>query len=489
MKSTHLGGRSTKIAAAFGALLVTTSCAGIETRYPQESSLPPHLDGGTGQLLRYCEKFYTAGDLVSAAAMCERAHNLEPQNPQPLLQLAEILDAMKAPHKAIAAYRRILDADPGHVEARYRLGKQYVSMGQYDLAAAEFRAGLRHDPNDPRLYNALGIANGLFGDHLAAQEAFRQGLEVDPSHTSLRNNLALSLVLNGNHEEGIAMLEELGAGPLANDTTRENLQIAYGIRAKAESDAALAGNLPADAPQPATDDAPSLAMAVQREKGAASDSDGAMKKADDDAGPSDSSPGQDGSPIALDMAVRPNEPAAADPAPKSNHSTGSQGSGPRRFGTVQTARAATPDAPETYRADDELGGYLASTMNSEPAGGVSSERMEGPSVAALSPSYGGGEYEVQLASYRSETDAFRGWSELSARAGNALDGMEPIVRRADLGPDKGIYYRLRTPGFAKGDAQSLCESLKAQGIDCLVVREIATQPVESAAQGNSASTL
>jgi len=488
MKAIHRGGRSTKIAVAFGALLATTSCAGIDTRYPQEGNLPPHLDGGTGQLLRYCEKFYSAGDLVSAAAMCERAHNLDPQNPEPLLQLAEVLNAMNAPQKAIAAYRQILDTDPGHAEARYRLGRQYVSLGQYDLAEAEFRAGLRHNPNDPRLYNALGVANGLFGDHLAAQEAFRKGLEVDPSQVSLRNNLALSLVLHGNREEGIAMLEELGTGPLANDTTRENLQLAYGIRAAAESEAALAENLPEDAPQPTTGDSPGLAMTAQRNVESASDSDDAMNLAGGGAGSSDSSPDQDGSPIALGMAMRPSEPAIEDPAPK-RILTDSQGSGPRRVGAVQTARAATPDAPETYQPNEELGGYLASTMEHGTVGDASPERTKDQSVATLSPSYGSGEYEVQLASYRSESDAVRGWSELSARAGNSLNGMDPVVRRADLGPDKGIYYRLRTPGFAKADAQSLCQSLKAQGIDCLVVRESAAQPVESADQGNTASTL
>lgn len=492
MKAIHRGGRSTKIAAAFGALLVTAGCAGIDTRYPQESGLPPHLDGGAGQLLRYCDRFHKSGDLVSAAAMCERAHKLEPENPVPLLQLAEILDEMEVPQQAVAAYRRILDSNPGHVEARYRLGKQYVSMEQYDLAADEFRAGLRHDPNDPRLYNALGIANGLFGDHLGAQDAFRKGLEVDPSHVSLRNNLALSLVLNGSHEEGIAMLEELGAGSLANATTRENLQIAYGMKAKADSDAALAEKLPDDAPQPATGDSPELAMTGPRKGTFASEVEDATTMADDGSAPSDSSPTHDGAPIALDGAMRPSDPVLADPAPEADP-IARQVPTARRFGMVQTARAATADAPETYRADDELGGFLASTMEADASGDATEIASAAPtgtqSLAALAPSYGSGAYEVQLASYRSEADAMRGWSELSAQAGAALSGLEPVVRRADLGPDKGIYYRLRTPGFAQADAQSLCRSLKAQGIDCLVVQETEARPTENAARIDSPSSL
>lgn len=487
MKAIHRGGRSTKIAVALGALLVTTSCAGINTPYPQQSSLPPRLDGGVGQLLRYCEKFYDSGDLVTAAAMCERAHNLDPENPAPLYQLAEILDAMEAPQQAIVAYRRVLDTDPGNVEARYRLGRQYVSMQDYDLAADEFRAGLRQNPNDPRLYNALGIANGLHGDHLAAQEAFRQGLAVDPSHVSLRNNLALSLVLNGDHEQGIAMLEELGASSLANDTTRENLQLAYDLRAKSESDANLAQDVPDDDPQPAGDDLPGLAMTSQRESDPSAKSSGARNAVNDDAKASGAGSDQKDDPIALDMAMRPKQSAMAAPAPESA-ATADQSDEPRRFGAIQTARAATPDAPESYQQDTGVGDYLSASMTGD-AEAATSERSQGQSLAALAPSYGNGEYEVQLASYRNEADAVNGWSELGARAGATLDGLDPVIRRADLGPDKGIFYRLRTPGFAKDDAMSLCQSLKAQGIDCLVVRESAARPVDSAAQGDTNSTL
>jgi|GEM_PF-2089342 len=489
MKPIQRGGRSTKIAVAFGALLVTASCAGIDTRYPQESGLPPHLDGGIGQLLRYCGKFYDSGDLVTAAAMCERAHNLEPKNPEPLLQLADVLNAMGQPQQAVTAYRRVLDVDPGHVEARYRLGRQYISMKQYDLAANEFRAALREAPNDPRLYNALGVSEGLFGDHQAAQAAFRQGLEVDSSHVSLRNNLALSLVLNGNADEGIAMLEDIAAGSTANETTQENLQLAYGIRAAAQSDAALADALPADAPQPETDGSQQAAMAAPRESEASLESEDVMDMAYDGSDPSKSGSDQDGAPIALDMAMRPDQPATEDPTP-ANSPAEMHNSGSRWPGAFQTARAATPDSPEAYEPDAELGGYLGSTMSSGTEDSASTEQTDGGhDMPSLASSYESGEYEVQLASYRSEADAMSGWSKLSARAGSTLGGMEPVVRRADLGPDKGIYYRLRTQGFAKADAQSLCQSLKARDIDCLVVREVAAAPVESAAKNGSDSTL
>jgi hypothetical protein len=46
-----------------------------------------------------------------------------------------------------------------------------------------------------------------------------------------------------------------------------------------------------------------------------------------------------------------------------------------------------------------------------------------------------------------------------------------VVRRADLGEERGIVYRLRTAPTAKTNATALCSELKARGIDCLVIKE------------------
>lgn len=65
-----------------------------------------------------------------------------------------------------------------------------------------------------------------------------------------------------------------------------------------------------------------------------------------------------------------------------------------------------------------------------------------------------------------------GWSELRGNAPDLLDPISPVVQRADLGEERGIVYRLRTPPTVKDDATTLCTELKARGIDCLVVKEV-----------------
>ncbi len=214
MKRNNPARRPTHVAAALGAILLTAGCAG--TPDPTFADRPATLDGGVGQLLRYCSKFQNSGDLVTAAGLCDRAHRVDPANPAPLMQLADILVAMEQPQQAIIAYQTIIATAPDNTEAHYALGKLYIGLEQYDLAVAEFQTALRSKTDDPHIYNALGVAHGLVGANESALQAFEAGLKVAPKQNSLRNNFGLSLVLNGRHEEGIKVLEEVANDPGAN---------------------------------------------------------------------------------------------------------------------------------------------------------------------------------------------------------------------------------------------------------------------------------
>jgi Flp pilus assembly protein TadD len=470
---------------------------------------PANLDGGVGQLLRYCSKFQNSGDLVTAAAMCERAHMLEPGNPAPLMQLADILLAMRQPERAISAYRAIVDGAPDNVEARYALGRLYINLEQYDLAAAEFEAALRHKDRDPRLHNALGVAHGLTGAHDSALQAFEAGLKVAPKHISLRSNLGLSLVLNGRYDEGIKVLEEVTADPRANETSHQNLQLAYGMISTANAPHAIpeAASAQADTtpdpvmvaelqaapageqPQPRPEDRTARSAALLRP----------VEIQDKDATP--------GTPVPLiqeaqrEAAVERNDdietpievtvfdtpafdtPASGSEAPADWAGvTDPAGRSPRR---VQTARAATMDLEDWGAPSAVMGDYLTAeaSIDEAPAAPKASAAPERelaavqptatpqPIAAARTETGTVRRYTVQLASYLSEGRAMRGWTELLAAAPDLLDSLEPVVRRADLGEDRGTVYRLRTAPTTKGDADTLCMELQTRGIDCLVIKE------------------
>jgi tetratricopeptide (TPR) repeat protein len=87
-----------------------------------------------------------------------------------------------------------------------------------------------------------------------------------------------------------------------------------------------------------------------------------------------------------------------------------------------------------------------------------------PAIGSAEPA--GGRL-VQLGAWRSQDEAEAGWNHAKARSGGALDGLANIIQIADL-PGKGRYYRLRVAPGPFG-AQSLCEKLRASGLDCMIV--------------------
>ncbi|MCH8808387.1 MAG: tetratricopeptide repeat protein [Proteobacteria bacterium] len=507
MKRNNPARRPIYVAAALGAILLTAGCAG--TPDPMFANRPANLDGGVGQLLRYCSKFQNSGDLVTAAGLCERAHKLEPGNPAPLMQLADILVAMRRPEHAISAYRMIVDGAPDHVEARYALGKLYINLEQYDLAAAEFRAALRYKGRDPRLHNALGVAHGLVGAHDSALQSFEAGLKIAPKHISLRNNLGLSLVLNGRYDEGIKVLEAVAADPGANETSYQNLQLAYGMISTANAGQAIpeAASAHADTtrdpvmtaelraapageqPLPRPEDRTARSAAVLRP----------IEIQAEDATP--------GTPVPLIQEAQWEEAVERDsdietpievtvfdtPAFDALASGGEAPAGsadetrPARRSPLrmQTARAATTDLEDSGAPSAVMGNYLTAeaSIDEAPAApgapaapehevaAVQPTATPQPIAAARTETGTARRYTVQLASYLSEGRAMRGWTELLAAAPDLLGSLEPVVRRADLGEDRGTFYRLRTAPTTKGDANTLCTELKTRGIDCLVIKE------------------
>ena len=488
MKTNNPGKRSVKAAAAFGAILLTAGCA---TSYdPMYVGVPKNLDAGVGQLLRYCSKFQDSGDLVTAAGLCERAHQLNPKNPVPLMQLAEILKGMSRPEQAMAAYRTIIESEPRHTDARYALGKMYIARGEYDTAAAQFQAALRHNTDDPRLYNALGVARGLIGASESAIQAFAAGLEIAPQHISLRNNMGLALVMNGRHEEGVRILEAVAANPAAGETSHHNLQLAYGMVTAAKADAEASAAERADsgfAQQSMAPVEPVMAEPVMAEPMMA-ETDSQIAMTPKPAAKTATKPvtGGGDAPIFLIPDPEPERAFATTgeietpvevTVREDAASASRSGESPLR---MQTARAATGDAVDAnVESANPPSAYLGAYLTADAAIAAPKDKAMAPKasesqVAALppmTPAMSGGDYAVQLASYRSEARAMLGWSELRGNAPDLLDPISPVVRRAELGGDLGTVYRLRTAPTSKTGAAALCGELKARGIDCLVVKE------------------
>jgi hypothetical protein len=82
----------------------------------------------------------------------------------------------------------------------------------------------------------------------------------------------------------------------------------------------------------------------------------------------------------------------------------------------------------------------------------------------------GSEFKVRLAAYRSIENSRKGWDILRSANSDLFRDLQPSLYRIDLGPEKGIFYRLEAgPLTDRIAASALCATLRARKFDCLVV--------------------
>jgi cell division septation protein DedD len=86
-------------------------------------------------------------------------------------------------------------------------------------------------------------------------------------------------------------------------------------------------------------------------------------------------------------------------------------------------------------------------------------QISAPAIGALSA--------IHIASFRSADAARQGWETIAAQGHQALSGLSPRVERVHLGPERGVYHRLKLgPVPNEADAERRCETLKASGLFC-----------------------
>jgi hypothetical protein len=96
--------------------------------------------------------------------------------------------------------------------------------------------------------------------------------------------------------------------------------------------------------------------------------------------------------------------------------------------------------------------------------GADNQKAQENVVATSMPSSNLG---IHLASYRSEAAAQSGWKNLQSKYAGQLGGLSPVVRRVNLGENRGTFYRLFAgPVSNTSQANSICQQLKRSNQYC-----------------------
>ena len=106
-----------------------------------------------------------------------------------------------------------------------------------------------------------------------------------------------------------------------------------------------------------------------------------------------------------------------------------------------------------------------------PAKNTETAKAEAEAEKPPAPPPEAEKYRLQLAALRSKADVDKAWKRLRARHRNLLSGLGLAVEKKDLGPPKGVYYRLLAgPVSDRKKALRLCADLVKRNVGCLVVR-------------------
>jgi Flp pilus assembly protein TadD len=113
----------------------------------------------------------------------------------------------KAHAEDLAAYLKLLRAEPGNPLRHDAVASLYFDAGQIDLAIEHYRTSLGLNAASPQTHYNLGIALAARGRRADAIAEFEAAIRLDPSYAQAHNNLGAILYLMGRSAEALQHYE------------------------------------------------------------------------------------------------------------------------------------------------------------------------------------------------------------------------------------------------------------------------------------------
>ena len=129
-----------------------------------------------------------AGRLQEGLADLGLALTIKPDDPEALLNHANILKLLNRPEDALAGYERALAQKPGWAQAENNRGTVLQSLGRHEEALAGYERALAAAPNNPEALNNRGSVLQDLKRPAEALAAYDQALRLAPNFAAAFNN-------------------------------------------------------------------------------------------------------------------------------------------------------------------------------------------------------------------------------------------------------------------------------------------------------------
>ena len=158
--------------------------------------------------LRRAIKAWRRGDIVRAGQLALGATNADETNSKAFHVLAMALERMGHQHKALVTYERAFELDPTDPELLINLGLTAWNLKLTAGAEKMFRHYIDACPDSPLGYNNLGSVQSDLGLPDLAMETLRHAIYRMPEQSILWNSLATVLAEEGRADESLVFYQE-----------------------------------------------------------------------------------------------------------------------------------------------------------------------------------------------------------------------------------------------------------------------------------------
>jgi tetratricopeptide (TPR) repeat protein len=177
------------------------------------------------------------GDIVRAGQWALKATEADGENSKAFHVLAMALERMGHLHKALVTYERAFELDPEDPELLINLGLTAWNLKLTEGAARMFQLYIAACPDSPLGYNNLGSVQADLGKPDVAIETLRAALFRMPNEAILWNSLATVLAEEGRADESLVFYRE--ASRLEPGFARAYHNLGYAYQHLSELDNAL----------------------------------------------------------------------------------------------------------------------------------------------------------------------------------------------------------------------------------------------------------